>query len=63
MNKNKDIRGYAKEKNVFYEILRLLAIMLVVLNHLPIATAFMTEEGFGGGRGISEFFTNGLRSD
>lgn len=37
------------EKEIFYEILRVLAIVLVVLNHLPIATAYMTEEGIGGG--------------
>ncbi len=37
------------EKEIFYEILRVLAIILVILNHLPIATAFMTEEGIGGG--------------
>lgn len=37
-----------KEKNVFYELLRLIAISLVILNHLPIATAFMTERGISG---------------
>ncbi|MCR4585970.1 MAG: acyltransferase [Lachnospiraceae bacterium] len=41
--------GNPAKKEAFYEFLRVLAIILVVLNHLPIATAFMVEEGLGGG--------------